>query len=454
MKIKTIYFFILVCMFWTEAQAQKLPTLPSKSGLTAGIPKLPAKPEIPYLEELRQIQSLKRSYDSLRKEMRKIKEITADSTQRDSLFTLAKDRSKQVLEQESKTLESLIASDDIPGEEISNAAKSTLERVNESKARIADIKDVDELESLVDLNNENLKALTNEWLMPKVEAELTEVMKEGFDPTNVKLRDFYGKDALEELTKKGLPSEIPFEQAKELAKEKAGHISNEYIQKAGKDFSKLQIDSLGNIKTIPPELKNKKKAFFEPNELKGAPVVQRIGTMLWYDPLTSFGDGLLLDFGLAYSFSQQVSLLGGVTWKKLFDDEETLRREGIGGFTGLRLTKGNWFAQGTVNRNRVTISHPAGYESLDFAGKAWASSFALGRTIPMGKTIRSVVIGSIDPFFDKQTSLYKNRFQLKIGFEIGSFNKIKKEVKELIPADGLEEKGNEKVQYYLKDIGK
>jgi hypothetical protein len=96
--------------------------------------------------------------------------------------------------------------------------------------------------------------------------------------------------------------------------------------------------------------------------------------MLWYDPLTSFGDGLLLDFGLAYSFTQQVSLLGGVTWKKLFDDEETLRREGIGGFTGLRIAKGNWFAQGTVNRNRVTISHPAGYESLDFAGKAWAST--------------------------------------------------------------------------------
>jgi hypothetical protein len=148
MKIKTICFFLLVCLFWTEAQAQKIPTLPSKNGLTAGIPKMPPKPEIPYLEELRQIQSLKRSYDSLRKEMRKIKEITADSTQRDSLFTLAKDRSKQVLEQESKTLESLIASEDIPGEEIRNASKSTLERVNESKARIADIKDVDKLESL------------------------------------------------------------------------------------------------------------------------------------------------------------------------------------------------------------------------------------------------------------------------------------------------------------------
>ena len=176
--------------------------------------------------------------------------------------------------------------------------------------------------------------------------------------------------------------------------------------------------------------------------------------MLWYDPLTSFGDGLLLDYGLAYSFTQQVSFLGGVTWKKQFDEEETLRREGVGVFMGFRIAKGNWFAQGTVNRNRVTITNPTGYESMDFDGKAWASCFAVGRTIPMGKTIRSVVIGSIDPFFDKQTSLNKSRFQLKIGFEIGSFRKFKKEVKELVPIDGLEEKGNEKVQYYMRDFGK
>jgi hypothetical protein len=93
MKIKTISFLMLVCLFWSIAQAQKIPTLPSKNGLTAGIPKLPAKPEIPYLEELRQIQSLKKSYDSLTNELRELKEITTDSTQRDSLFTLAKDRS-------------------------------------------------------------------------------------------------------------------------------------------------------------------------------------------------------------------------------------------------------------------------------------------------------------------------------------------------------------------------
>ncbi|PZX59320.1 hypothetical protein LV84_01351 [Algoriphagus ratkowskyi] len=42
---------------------------------------------------------------------------------------------------------------------------------------------------------------------------------------------------------------------------------------------------------------------------------------------------------------------------------------------------------------------------------------------------------------------------MKIGFEIGSFKKIKKEVKEMIPMDELNEKGNEMVEYYLKDIG-
>jgi hypothetical protein len=145
--------------------------------------------------------------------------------------------------------------------------------------------------------------------------------------------------------------------------------------------------------------------------------------------------------------------MGGVSWKKQFDADEQLRREGVGVFTGLRFSKGNWFGQGTVNRNQVTITNPAGYESRDFEGKAWASSFAVGRTIPMGKVIRSVVMGSIDPFFNEKASLYKSRVQLKIGFEIGSFKKIKQEVKEMIPMDDLKEKGNERVEYFLKDIG-
>jgi hypothetical protein len=447
--------FLMLSSYFLKAQnlqsglSSKLP----KPLISTAIPALPTKPEIPYLEELKQIQSLKKSYDSLRKELKELKEITADSTQRDSLFTLAKERSKAVLEQESKTLESLIESEDILGAEIKDAAKNTLERVNDSKARLADIREVDELESLVDLNNENLKALTNEWIMPKLEEQISGVVQDGIDPSTTKLPDFYGKDALAELTKKGLPSEVPFDQAKELATEKAGHITDEYLQQAGKDFSKLTIDSLGNIKAIPSELKKKKAVFFEKNQLAGEPIFHRVGMLLWYDPLTSIGEGVLLDYGLSYSFSQQLSLLGGVTWKKQFDANETLRREGFGVFTGLRISKGNWFAQGTVNRNQVAITNPAGYESRDFEGKAWTSNLTIGRTIPMRKVIRAVVMGSIDPFFNEKTSLYKSRVQLKIGFEIGSFKKIKQEVKEMIPMEELKEKGSEQVEYFLKDVG-
>jgi hypothetical protein len=270
-------FIFIICLMLSSyfLKAQNLP-----SGLNSKLPKpsisnslsaLASKPEIPYLEELKQIQSLKKSYDSLRKELKELKDITTDSTQRDSLFTLAKERSNAVLEQESKTLESLIESEDIPGEEIKNAAKSTLDRVNDSKSRLGDIRQVDELESLVDQNNENLKALTNEWIMPKLEEQISGVVKDGFDPRSAELPDFYGKDALAELTKNGLPSEVPFDQAKALATGKAKHISEEYIQKAGKDFSKLKIDSLGNIKTISSDLNKKKIAFFETNQLAGQP---------------------------------------------------------------------------------------------------------------------------------------------------------------------------------------
>jgi hypothetical protein len=61
-------------------------------------------------------------------------------------------------------------------------------------------------------------------------------------------------------------------------------------------------------------------------------------------------------------------------------------------------------------------------------------------------------MGSIDPFFNEKSSLYKNRVQLKIGFEIGSFKRIKQEVKEMISMDELKEKGDKRVEYYLKDL--
>ena len=121
---------------------------------------------------------------------------------------------------------SLVESRDIAGEEVKNAAKNTLDRVNDSKARLKEINGISDLESLIDQNEENFKALINEWIMPKVEGQFTGVAKEGFDPRSGELPDFYGKDALAELTKNGLPSEIRFEQAKKLVQEKSGHITD------------------------------------------------------------------------------------------------------------------------------------------------------------------------------------------------------------------------------------
>lgn len=423
---------MLVCLFWAEAQAQKIPTvIPSqlpKNALTAGIPKLPAKPEIPYLEEHRQIQSLKKSYDSLRKELIDLKKITADSTQRDSLFTLAKDRSKKVLEQESKTLENLIENQDIPGEEIKNPAKTTLERVNESKASIEGIKDVDELASLVDLNNENLKALTNEWLMPKVEEQLTGMVKEGFDPKNTKLPNFYGKDALAELTKKGLPSEIPFDQAKEQATGNAKHISNEYLEKLEGNFSKLQLDSMGNVQVLLASEKRKFK-LLEPNTLKGAGLPERIGLLLWYDPLTSFGEGIFVESGLSYGFTHQLRGFGAWTVKRSFGEIKEPLREGQGLKVGMRFSKSYWGVQTSLSRKLLRIEFPAGFESRNFSGHQWAGELALVRTISMGESLRSVVMASWDPLFSKDKSLAKSAVQLKIGFELSRLKRLKKDLK-------------------------
>lgn len=215
-------------------KAQNLPSSVnsklSKPSISNSIFALPAKPEIPYLEELKQIRSLKESYDSLRKEIKDLKELAEDSTRRDSLFTLAKERSKEVLEMESKTLESLIQSEDIPGAEVKKAAKNILELVKQSQGKLAEIKDFEGLEELLNQNEENLKALTNEWIMPKVEQVMTGTLAENWDPTQAKIPDFYGKGALEQLVQEGVPADLSFDQAKSIAKEKALHLSDSYVQ--------------------------------------------------------------------------------------------------------------------------------------------------------------------------------------------------------------------------------
>jgi hypothetical protein len=453
-----IEFIFIICLMLSSylLNAQNLPSslnskLP-KPSISNSIPTLPTKPEIPYLEELKQIHSLKRSYDSLRRELTDLKEINTDSTQRDSLFSLAKERSKALLEHESKTLESLIESEDIPGEEIKNAARNTLDRVNDSKARLEDISQVDELESLLDLNEENLKALTNEWIMPKVEQILSGVASEGLDPRQLNLPDFYGKDALGALLRNGLPSEDTFENAKGMALEKGKHITDEQIQGIGGNYAKLSHDSLGNLQTLTSDIKKKKLDLFEPNQLTSKPTWSRLGMIVWYDPLSSLQEGFYGDLGLSYRFTQQLTLVAAYTLKHLFDKDAELIRRGEGFKAALRFSKANWFFQGEAAYNYVHTEFPTGFEHLDYDGKKWSSTIGFGRSIPITKNIQSVIIGSVQPFFNSEKSLTQSRFQLKIGLELVSFKKIKKEAKELLPTDEWEEKGKNEVNYFLKDI--
>ena len=163
--------------------------------MRVGLGALSANPQIPYLKELKQIQSLKHSYDSLKSELKEIKEYAKDSTQRDSLLMIARERGREVFEKESRMLESLIESEEIPSDEIRNAASRTLEGVNASKGRLSGIKNFDGLEALIDQNDENLKALTNEWLMPKVEQVLSGTLDGTLDPNQAKITDFYRKGA-------------------------------------------------------------------------------------------------------------------------------------------------------------------------------------------------------------------------------------------------------------------
>jgi hypothetical protein len=393
-----------------------------------GLGTLSAKPEIPYLKELKQIQSLKQSYDSLKSELKEIKEYSKDSTQRDSLLIIDKKRGKEVLEKESRVLESLIESEEMPGEEIRNAASRTLEVVNASKEKVSKIQNIEGLEALMDQNEENLKALTNEWLMPKVEQALSGTLEGTLDPTQAKIPNFYGKGALEKLVQEGADPKELMGQAKEQAMGKARHISDEYFEKLDGKFNKLKLDSLGNVEVLLDPEKRKFK-LIEPNALKGSGFLERTGLLLWYDPLTSFKEGFFAEAGLSFGFTHQLQVFGAWTVKRNLIDTSGPQIEGHGPKVGLRFSKGNWVIQSALSHHQITIEYPAGYESRNFSGKQWAGELALVRTIPMGKSLSSVVMVSWDPLYQDGRSLAGSAIQMKIGFELGRLKGIKKELK-------------------------
>lgn len=442
MNLKSLFLFCLFFIevnFWMEGHAQTFPSIPqvsapNLSGSQGKIPNglgleaLVSKPQIPYLEELKQIQSLKQSYDSLKSELKSIKEQASDSIQRDSLLQIAKSMSTEVLENESQVLESLIEKEEIPGEELRNATERTLVGVQSSKEKLAGIQDFESLESLLDQNEENLKALVNEWLMPKIEQVLTGTLAGDWDPTQAKIPNFYGKDALEKLIQDGADSKELMEQAKEQAKGKAKHISNEYIQEAGGKFSKLKLDSLGNVQVLLDEEKRKFK-LIEPNTLKGSGLLGRMGLLLWYDPLTSFREGFFAEAGVSYGFTHQLQGFGAWTVNRNLNDATGPQREGHGPKVGLRFSKGNWGVQTAISHNQINIEYPAGFESRNFSGKQWAGELTLVRTIPIGKILNSVVMVSWDPLYKEGKSLAGSAIQMKIGFELGRLKGLKSELK-------------------------
>ncbi len=427
MPFKSFFLFCFLASIWVSAFAQTLPAVPKVPEIGGGLPKgiptnglegLAAKAEIPYLEELRQVQALKKSYDSLRSEVKKLKKATQDSTTQDSVVSVLKAKGKEVLDQEAELLQNMLEEQEIPGEELKAAVDRILEGVESSKAKLAQVSDLEGLDGILDQSEENLKALTNEWIMPKIGQTLSGTLSEGWNPANAKIPDFYGKDGLEKLLQDGVDPQELMAQAKEQAAGKARHISNEYLQEAEGKFSKLKLDSLGNVQVLlDPE--KRKFQLIEPNELKRSGLLERTGLLLWYDPLTSFKEGFFAEVGLSYGFTHQFQAFGVWTAKRSSDNVSGPYITGQGPKLGLRFSKGNWGVQSSLSHNQITTEYPAGYESRNFSGKSWSGELSLVRTIPMGKVIRSVVIVSWDPLYKEDRSLARSAVQLKIGFELG-----------------------------------
>lgn len=449
MLFKSFFPLCVLASLWVPAFAQTLPAVPQVPSLGGGFPKgipigglegLAARPEIPYLEELRKVHGLKKTYDSLRSEVKKLNEDAQDSTTQDSVVSVLKAKGQEVLDREAELLQGMLEEQEIPGEELKSAVHRTLEGVESSKTKLAQVSDLEGLDGILDQSEENLKALINEWLMPKIEQTLSGTLSEGWNPAEAKIPDFYGKDALDQLMQQGADPKDLMAQAKETAIGKAKHIPDEYLEKLNGKSAKLLLDTLGNVQV--ELLKDPKRKFhlIEPNELKDAKLLERTGILLWYDPLTSFGEGIFAEAGLSYGFTQQVEAYGTWVAKRFFDEGEGPVREGDGLRLGLRFTKSTWAIQTSFAKMRMDIRYPTGYEQNNFSGTQWSGEVALVKPIPMGESIRSVVILSWDPFYQANRSLSGSALQLKIGFELFRFKKLGGDIKSKWDWEEMEQK--------------
>jgi hypothetical protein len=260
--------------------------------------------------------------------------------------------------------------------------------------------------------------------MPKIEQTLSGTLSEGWNPAEAKLPDFYGKDAIDQLMQDGIDPEELIVQAKETANGKARHILDENLEKLDGKSAKLLLDTLGNLHLEILEKPKRKLTILESNELKDSDILERIGLLFWYDPLTSFGEGIFGEVGMKYGFTQQWEGYGTWVLKRFFDETEEPIREGDGIRLGLRFTKSTWAIQTSLAKMRMEIAYPEGYEHNNFTGTKWSGELALVKTIPLGESVRSVVIMSWDPFYQTNRSLLGSAVQLKIGFELFKLKKL------------------------------
>ncbi|WP_339924947.1 hypothetical protein [uncultured Cyclobacterium sp.] len=430
--------FTLMLAFSTAAQVPPTPsTISNPSSLAdRSLNVLPPSQKLPFKEEIKQIHALKEAYDSLNQQIKKLKTTQMDSARKDSLINAVKTRGQKVLEQEKEMLQNLISSENLTSDKLKNNANYLLKQVELSKEALQKADKIPDVEEIIVQNEENLKALSNEWLMPEIEQQLSGRLDSNIDPRNVDFVDFYGKGAMKELGRENVEGYLSMAQAKSVAKEKTKDISNEYLQNIGNNYSKINLDSLGNIKVTPPNTAAEKFSLKEPNTLKKAKVLDRMGLYLWYDPLTSFGEGVFGDFGIKYSISSQWHTFAGLLIKRQFKNQLAPSSTGEGIKGGLRFGLGNWILQGELARSNINLAYAPGYESKNFDGTIWTSGIGVGRTIPMGKKLQSVVLLTWDPLFKENRSLSSSKFQFRIGFELRQLKKITQEIpKNLIPSN-------------------
>lgn len=428
-----VFLYVLALCGWfgvVHAQSVPLiePLLPSSQAVSfQGNPSASGiKPQIPYLEELRQIQSLKQSYDTLKTQLKVLRQTSVDTTLKDSAVNMAASRGRVILDREKKALGNMIAKDEISDSELRDAIENTIKGVNRTQQSLETARSVSDIESLMDASEENLKALTNEWVMPKIEQHLSGTLDQGWEPVPGKVPDYFATGGLSLLEMEGNSAEDIIALAKEHAAGKGRHISDEYLRKADPEFRRVKIDSHGEIKVTKVQELKQKSAFFEPNTLAKKNWTDRTGMFLWYDPLTPFGEGVSISSGLSYGFSQQVRVFAGGVIRRHFSSSSWPQREGQGISLGMRFLKSNWAVQANLTGSEVTLIYPTGKNTLNYQGKILSSMVAIGRTVSMGSKMQSVVLAGVDPLYRKERSLSGPAIQISIGFEFEHLSKAKK----------------------------